>query len=152
VDLHVPAFLPEDFVPDVHLRLALYQRIAAATALELQDMGGELLDRFGPLPPPASHLLQLATLRLGARALGLRRVDLGPQGGSVQFEAANRVDAATVIALIQRPAHDYRMDGPLKLRFTRGLSGIPARFAFAQQLLQELAGPAAAPKAANIGP
>jgi len=152
VDLHVPAFLPEDFVPDVHLRLALYQRIAAATALELQDMGGELLDRFGPLPPPASHLLQLATLRLGARALGLRRLDLGPQGGSVQFEAANRVDAATVIALIQRPAHDYRMDGPLKLRFTRGLSAIPARFAFAHQLLQELAGPAAAPKAANIGP
>jgi transcription-repair coupling factor (superfamily II helicase) len=117
----------------------------------LQDMGGELLDRFGPLPPPASQLLQLASLRLGARALGIRRLDLGPQGGSVQFEAVNQVDAATVIRLIQRPAHDYRMDGPLKLRFTRGLSAIPDRFAFAGQLLQELAGPAAAPKAANIG-
>src|SRR5258706_3262753 len=151
VDLHVPAFLPEDFVPDVHLRLALYQRIAAATALELQDMGGELVDRFGPLPQPASHLLQLASLRLGARALGIRRMELGPQGGSVQFETANQVDAATVIGLIQRPAHDYRMDGPLKLRFTRGLSGISARFAFAGQLLQDLAGPAAALKAGNIG-
>jgi transcription-repair coupling factor (superfamily II helicase) len=151
VDLHVPAFLPEDFVPDVHLRLALYQRVAAATALELQDMGGELLDRFGPLPPPASQLLQLASLRLGARALGIRRLDMGPQGGRVQFEAVNLVDAATVIRLIQRPAHDYRMDGPLKLRFTRGLSRIPDRFAFATQLLQELAGPASAPKTANIG-
>jgi transcription-repair coupling factor (superfamily II helicase) len=140
VELHVPALLPEDFVPDVHLRLALYQRIAAATTSDLQDMGGELVDRFGPLPAPAAHLLQLAALRLRARELGIRRLDLGPQGGSVQFESDNRIDAAAVIRLIQRPAHDYRMDGPLKLRFSRGLSAIPARFEFARTLLAELAG------------
>jgi transcription-repair coupling factor (superfamily II helicase) len=140
VELHVPALLPADYVPDVQLRLALYQRIAAAGALELQDMGGELVDRFGPLPPPAANLLQLAVLRLRARELGIRRLDLGPQGGSVQFETANKVDAAAVIRLIQRPAHDYRMEGPLKLRFSRGLSAIPARFEFAGQLLSQLAG------------
>ena len=145
VELHVPALLPEDFVPDVHLRLALYQRIAASSGLELQDMNGELVDRFGPLPPPAANLLQLASLRLRARELGVRRLDLGPQGGSVLFEAENKVDAASVIRLIQRPAHDYRMEGPLKLRFNRGLSAIPARFEFAQQLLNELAGSALLP-------
>ena len=138
VELHVPALLPEDFVPDVHLRLSLYQRIAAASALELQDMGGELVDRFGPLPAVAGNLLQLAMLRLRARELGIRRLDLGPQGGSVQFEQENRIDATAVIRLIQRPAHDYRMDGPLKLRFSRGLSAIPARFEFARALLAEL--------------
>jgi transcription-repair coupling factor (superfamily II helicase) len=142
VELHVPALLPEDFVPDVHLRLALYQRIAAASAMELQDMGGELIDRFGPMPAVADNLLQLAMLRLKARELGVRRLDIGPQGGSVQFEAENRVDAAAVIRLIQRPAHDYRMEGPLKLRFARGLSAIPARFDFARQLLAELGGKA----------
>jgi transcription-repair coupling factor (superfamily II helicase) len=143
VELHVPALLPEDFVPDVHLRLSLYQRIAAASALELQDMGGELVDRFGPLPAVAGNLLQLALLRLRARELGIRRLDLGPAGGSVQFEAENRIDAAAVIRLIQRPAQDYRMDGPLKLRFSRGLSAVPARFEFARTLLAELAGTAA---------
>ena len=143
VELHVPALLPEDFVPDVHLRLALYQRIAGAAPLELQDMGGELVDRFGPLPAPAANLLQLAALRLRARELGIRRLDLGPLGGTVHFEAANKVDAPAVIRLLQRPAHDYRMDGPLKLRFSRGLTLIPARFEFANQLLKELAGAAA---------
>ena len=138
----MPALLPEDFVPDVHLRLALYQRIAAAGALEIQDLGGELVDRFGPLPAPAANLLQLAALRLRARALGIRRLDLGAQGGSVQFEAQNRVDATAVIRLIQRPAHDYRMEGPLKLRFSRALSAIPARFEFARSLLAELGGTA----------
>jgi transcription-repair coupling factor (superfamily II helicase) len=140
VELHVPSLLPEDYVPDVHLRLALYQRIAAATAPELADMTGELIDRFGPLPPPATHLLQLAGVRLRARELGIRRLDVGPQGGSVMFEAQNKVDAAAVIGLIQRPAHDYRMEGPLKLRFSRGLSAIPARFEFAQRLLESLGG------------
>ena len=142
VELHVPALLPEDYVPDVHLRLALYQRIAAAAALELQDMNGELVDRFGPLPTAADNLLRLALLRLRARELGLRRLDLGPTGGSVLFEPVNKVDATAVIRLIQRPAQDYRMEGPLKLRFTRGLSLIPARFEFAHQLLKELAGTA----------
>jgi transcription-repair coupling factor (superfamily II helicase) len=140
VELHVPALLPEDYVPDVHLRLALYQRISAASAAELADMGGELIDRFGPLPPPAAHLLQLAAIRLRARELGVRRLDVGPQGGSVLFEAQNRVDAAALIGLLQRPAHDYRMEGPLKLRFSRGLSAVPARFEFATRLLEQLAG------------
>jgi len=150
VELHVAALLPEDYVPDVHLRLALYQRIAAASAPELDDMTGELVDRFGPLPPPAVNLLRLAALRLRARQLGVRRLDLGPQGGSVQFEARNQVNAAAVIALIQRPARDYRMEGPLKLRFTRGLSAIPARFEFAARLLEVLGGAAGA-EAATIG-
>ena len=140
VELHVPALLPADYVPDVHLRLSLYQRIAAAAELELQDMGGELIDRFGPLPAPAGHLLQLALLRLRARALGVRRLDLGPQGGSVVFDAENKVDAAAVIRLIERPARDYRMEGPLKLRFTRAVSAIPARFEFARALLAQLGG------------
>jgi transcription-repair coupling factor (superfamily II helicase) len=151
VELHVPALLPEDYVPDVHLRLALYQRTASASAAELADMAGELIDRFGPLPAPAEHLLQLAAIRLRARELGIRRLDLGPQGGSVMFEAQNRIDASAVIRLIQRPAHDYRMEGPLKLRFSRGLSAISARFEFATRLLEELSG-AKGEQAATIGP
>ena len=56
IELHVPALLPQDYVPDVHLRLALYQRIAAADAAALQDMTAELIDRFGALPAPAHNL------------------------------------------------------------------------------------------------
>ena len=81
VELHVPALLPEDYVPDVHLRLALYQRIAAAGALELADMSRRAdrpLRRRCPRRP--THLLQLAGLRLQARELGIRRLDLGPTG------------------------------------------------------------------------
>jgi len=124
----------------VHLRLALYQRIAAADALALQDMTAELIDRFGALPEAAHNLLRLAALRLDARALGLRRLELGPTGGSVQFEQDNRVDAARVIALVQRKGSEYRLEGPLKLRVTRALPRPEQRFEYAQQLLQWLSG------------
>jgi transcription-repair coupling factor (superfamily II helicase) len=142
VELHVPALLPESYVPDVHLRLSLYQRIAAATPEELEDMHAELVDRFGPLPDPAGNLLRLAALRRRARDLGLRRLDLSAQGGSVQFAEGHKVDARVVIRLLQKEAKEFRMDGPTRLRITRALATPAARCEYAAQLLGRLATPA----------
>jgi transcription-repair coupling factor (superfamily II helicase) len=140
IELHVPALLPQDYVADVHLRLALYQRIAAADAVAVQDMTAELVDRFGALPEPAANLLRLAQLRLTARALGLRRLELGAAGGSVQFDEHNQVDPARVIALVQRQPREFRLEGPLKLRVSRAMPKPEQRFEYAQQLLRQLGG------------
>jgi transcription-repair coupling factor (superfamily II helicase) len=140
IELHVAALLPEDYVSDVHLRLALYQRIAGADAATLQDMTAELVDRFGELPEPARNLLQLARLRLRARELGIRRFELGPAGGSIVFEEHNRIDPSRLIGLIQRQAQEYRLEGPLKLRITRALPQSEARFVRTEALLDHLAG------------
>ena len=79
VELHVPALLPDDYLPDVHLRLVLYKRIAAAANVEeLRELQVEMIDRFGLLPPPAKNLFRIAELKLAARALGLRKIDIGP--------------------------------------------------------------------------
>ncbi|HEX4378218.1 MAG TPA: transcription-repair coupling factor [Steroidobacteraceae bacterium] len=145
IELHVPALLPESYVPDVHLRLALYQRIAGADAPTLNDMTAELIDRFGTLPDVAHNLLRLAHLRITARALGVRRLDLTTGGGNVQFEEHNRADPALVIKLIQRHAKEFRLEGPLKLRITRSLPKAEQRFEYAQQVLARLAGDSPAP-------
>ncbi len=58
INLHVPALLPDDYVPDVHLRLILYKRISATqSATELRELQVELIDRFGLLPEPAKNLI-----------------------------------------------------------------------------------------------
>jgi transcription-repair coupling factor (superfamily II helicase) len=142
VELRLPAFLPEAYVGDVHVRLSLYKRIAAAdSATALDDLSAELVDRFGPLPPAAHNLLRIARLKLSARALGVRRLDLGPQGGSVLFEERSGVDPGTLVRMIQKSAREYRLEGPLKLRVSRALPAESARFEFATQLLQRLAEP-----------
>jgi transcription-repair coupling factor (superfamily II helicase) len=139
VELRLAAFLPEVYVADVHVRLSLYKRIAAADSeLTLDELNAEIHDRFGPLPPAAQNLLRVAKLKLAARALGVRRLDLGPQGGSVSFEERARIDPATVVRLIQKQAREYRLDGPLKLRVTRQLATESQRFEYAAELLKRL--------------
>ena len=143
VELRLPAFLPEAYIGDVHVRLSLYKRIAAADSdSALDDLMAELHDRFGPLPPAAQSLLRIARLKLLARALGVRRLDLGPQGGTVVFEERSGVEPATLVRMIQKGGREFRLEGPLKLRVSRQLPAESARFEFAAELLRRLGEPA----------
>ena len=57
LDLPITAYLPDAYIPDLNMRLAVYQRLAQATTdAEVEAMEKELVDRFGPLPPPARNL------------------------------------------------------------------------------------------------
>ena len=116
----------------------------------------EIVDRFGPLPPPATNLLRVARLKLVARAIGVRRLDLGREGGYALFEETNQVDPKAVIRLVQHPDRDYRLEGPLKLRMSVETDEDTERFEFAEKFLAELRGSAAggalSPKAAKPVP
>jgi transcription-repair coupling factor (superfamily II helicase) len=75
VDLPVDAHLPDDYVPDEIQKLDLYRRLARArTAGDLAAIRAELVDRFGPLPPAAQRLLEVADLRLTAESLGISAI------------------------------------------------------------------------------
>jgi transcription-repair coupling factor (superfamily II helicase) len=139
VELRLPAFLPEAYVADVHVRLGLYKRIAAADSdTDLDELNAEIYDRFGPLPPSAKNLLELAKLKLAARNLGIRRMDMGAGGGTILFEEQNRIDPLTVIQMIQREPLEYKLEGSLKLRVARLLTSESDRFAFAADLMRRL--------------
>jgi transcription-repair coupling factor (superfamily II helicase) len=139
VDLHVPALLPDDYLPDIHLRLVLYKRIAAAAnAEELRELQVEMIDRFGLLPPPAKNLFRIAEFKQTARALGLRKIDVGPGGGSVTFDSDTRVEPATLIRFVQQHSRTHRLEGGTKLRFVLKLEKDEDRFKAVDELLQAL--------------
>jgi len=118
VELHLPALIPEDYVPDVHLRLVLYKRIAGTESREeLDELKVELIDRFGPLPQHAQSLFRATQIKLRAAQLGIRKIDAGAAGGYIVFDEHNKIDAKRVLKLIQGRPKDYRLDGPLKLKF-----------------------------------
>jgi transcription-repair coupling factor (superfamily II helicase) len=145
VELHVPSLLPDSYLPDVHLRLVLYKRIAAAaTDEELRELQVEMIDRFGLLPEPAKNLFRIAGYKQAARALGLRKLDVGPGGGSVTFERDTRVEPATLIRYVQQNSRTHRLEGGTKLRFTAKLEKDEQRFSAVEQLLEALRKPAAA--------
>jgi transcription-repair coupling factor (superfamily II helicase) len=141
VELRLPALLPESYVADVPVRLGVYKQLAAAPDnAAIDGLTEELVDRFGPLPPPALNLLRVARLKLQARAIGIRRLDLGPQGGYALFEESNQVDPKAVIRLVQHPDRDYRLEGALKLRISVETETDAERFEFAEKFLAELRG------------
>jgi transcription-repair coupling factor (superfamily II helicase) len=72
MDLPLTAYLPDGYVPDLNMRLALYQRIAnAQDDSEAAAIEQELVDRFGKLPVAARNLLWLVRVRLMATVAGL---------------------------------------------------------------------------------
>jgi transcription-repair coupling factor (superfamily II helicase) len=140
VELHVPMLIPEDYVPDVHLRLMLYKRIASTPSREeLDELKVEIIDRFGPIPPFAQSLFRATYLKLRATSLGIRKIDAGASNGYILFEEQNNVDPKRVLKLIQGKPKEYRLDGPLKLRFAHIARTEDALFARVEQLVDQLA-------------
>ncbi|WP_313343739.1 transcription-repair coupling factor [Stenotrophomonas sp.] len=140
VELHVPALIPDDYLPDVHTRLTLYKRISSARdSDQLRELQVEMIDRFGLLPDPAKHLFAVAELKLQANELGIRKLELGENGGRIVFEAKPRIDPMSVIQMIQKQPKLYTMDGPDKLRIKHPLPLPEDRFNAAKALLATLA-------------
>jgi transcription-repair coupling factor (superfamily II helicase) len=136
VELHLPALIPDDYLPDVHTRLTLYKRIASArNADQLRDLQVEMIDRFGLLPEPTKTLFALSGLKLMATPLGIRKLDFGANGGRITFRDKPEVDPMAIIRLIQQQPRVYKLDGQDKLRVTLELPGASERIRSAQEVL-----------------
>ena len=139
VDLHAPALLPEDYVPDVHNRLILYKRIASAKDDEaLRELKVELIDRFGLLPEPTKTLFSSTQLKLRCETFGINRCDINAAGGKLSFVEQPDIDPMALIQLVQRAPGTYRFDGKDALRFNAELDDIDTRISFVDKLLDQL--------------
>jgi len=139
VELHLPALIPDDYLPDVHTRLTLYKRIASARHDEaLRDLQVEMIDRFGLLPEPTRTLFAIAGLKLMATPLGIRKLDFGPNGGRITFREKPELDPMGIIRLIQGQPRVYKLDGQDKLKVLLELPGAAERIRTAQEILVQL--------------
>ena len=142
VDLHVPALIPEDYLPDVHARLILYKRIAGARSeAGLRELEVEMIDRFGPLPTPAKTLLLVTARKLDAAPLGIRKIDLGAGGGRVTFGEEADVDPARVVALLQSHPRRFGLDGERRIRIRWELPDLASRLGAIDHVVGELRAP-----------
>jgi len=136
VELHLPALIPDDYLPDVHARLTLYKRVASARSEDdLRDLQVEMIDRFGLLPDATKQLFAVASLKLMATPLGIRKLDFGANGGRIVFREKPEIDPMAIIRLIQQQPRVYKLDGQDKLRVNLELPGAAERLRSAQELL-----------------
>ncbi|MEK7292180.1 MAG: TRCF domain-containing protein, partial [Actinomycetota bacterium] len=75
LDVPTQAYLPTDYVSKEELRLDAYRRLAAVTSgNDVDDIGAEWVDRYGPLPAPAQALLAVGRLRAECHRIGIREL------------------------------------------------------------------------------
>ena len=139
IQLRIPALIPDDYLPDVHMRLIFYKRLASARNEEdLRELRSEMIDRFGLLPIPVQHLFAVHALRQHAERLGIAHIDANAEGGRLDFSAHTRIEPARLIALIQKQPRIYKLEGSMRLRFIQPSQDAQERLRRVSELLHAL--------------
>ncbi|MEZ5912046.1 MAG: transcription-repair coupling factor [Paracoccaceae bacterium] len=101
INLGVPVLIPEDYVPDLDIRLGLYRRLSGLTTkVELEGFAAELIDRFGTLPREVNTLLLVVRIKAMCKRAGIARLDAGPKGATVQFHNDKFANPAGLVEFI----------------------------------------------------
>ncbi|HEY0224087.1 MAG TPA: transcription-repair coupling factor [Pseudolabrys sp.] len=86
ITIGTPVLIPEDYVADLAVRLALYRRLAEIEdEREIDSFAAEMVDRFGPLPREVEHLLQIVTNKALCRRANVEKLEAGPKGVVLSF-------------------------------------------------------------------
>ncbi|MGH6925563.1 MAG: transcription-repair coupling factor, partial [Propylenella sp.] len=105
ITIGMAVLIPEDYVPDLELRMNLYRRLAELdSAEEIDAFGAELIDRFGALPDEVEHLLKIVYVKSLCRRANVEKVEAGPKGAVIAFRQNSFADPAGLIRLIGEPA------------------------------------------------
>ena len=102
INLGVPVLIPEDYVPDLDVRLGLYRRLSGlSTKVELEGFAAELIDRFGTLPREVNTLMLVVRIKAMCKRAGISKLDGGPKGAVIQFHNDKFASPAGLVTFIQ---------------------------------------------------
>ncbi|WP_068076420.1 transcription-repair coupling factor [Novosphingobium lentum] len=111
ITVDAPIMIPEDYVPDLAVRMALYRRMNDAEGADaVEALAAEMIDRFGPLPVPTQNLLKLIEIKRQAIEAQIAKIDVGLKGALVSFHNDDFPDPTGLIAYVER------LQGTAKLR------------------------------------
>ncbi|PTX55979.1 transcription-repair coupling factor [Litoreibacter ponti] len=86
INLGVPVLIPEDYVPDLDVRLGLYRRLSnLTTKVELEGFAAELIDRFGALPKEVNTLMLVVRIKAMCKRAGIAKLNAGERGATIEF-------------------------------------------------------------------
>ncbi|MCW3837781.1 transcription-repair coupling factor [Sphingomonas canadensis] len=140
ISVDAPIMIPEDYVPDLDLRMGLYRRLN-----ELEDRQGleafaaEMIDRFGKLPEATENLIVLIEAKLNAKRANIAKLDVGAKGALVNFHGDMFPNVPGLLSYVERLAGTARLRPDMKLVITRAWDNPRARLNGALQLSRGLA-------------
>ncbi|OYW78765.1 MAG: transcription-repair coupling factor, partial [Asticcacaulis sp. 32-58-5] len=132
--------IPEDYIPDLNIRLSLYRRVSEAEKLEDREaLAAELIDRFGPIPDEAQQLLKVVGIKGLCRQANVAKIDVGPKGAVITFRNDYFSNPGGLIGLIQSRPGDWRLRPDQKLLVKGEWEQGYDRLQAAEKIMKELA-------------
>ncbi|MFM5916022.1 MAG: transcription-repair coupling factor [Novosphingobium sp.] len=120
--------IPEEYVPDLAVRMALYRRLNdAGDQAEIESLSAEMIDRFGPLPAPTANLIKLIAIKRQAIEANIAKIDVGAKGTLVSFHGDSFPDPTGLIAYAERLAGTIKLRPDHKIAVTRAWGSAEAR-------------------------
>jgi transcription-repair coupling factor (superfamily II helicase) len=145
IALGMPVLIPEVYVADLSVRLALYRRIGAvASREEIEALAAELIDRFGKIPQEVENLLEIVAIKVLCKAAGVEKVDAGPKGAVITFRRNNFSNPGGLVQFITGQVGTVKLRPDHKLVIQRGWDDSAARIKGIQGVMETLAKLAAA--------
>ncbi|WP_426130302.1 transcription-repair coupling factor [Pararhizobium sp. PWRC1-1] len=141
ISVGTPVMIPDDYVPDLHLRLGLYRRLGEITELsDIDAFGAELIDRFGPLPLEVQHLLKIVYIKSLCRTANVEKLDAGPKGVVVQFRNREFPNPGALVGYIAKQGIMAKIRPDHSIFFQRDFPTPEKRLAGAAVVMTQLAG------------
>ena len=120
ITVDAPIMIPEDYVPDLAVRMALYRRLNdARDKAEIEAMAAEMIDRFGPLPDATANLVRLIEIKHQAIEANIAKIDVGARGTLVSFHNDDFPDGPGLIAYVDRLKGTAKLRPDMKLVINR---------------------------------
>ncbi len=141
ITVDAPIMIPEGYVPDLAVRMALYRRLNQVEGkAELEALAAEMIDRFGPLPDSTANLVKLIEIKSQAIEAHIAKIDLGPKGALVTFHKNDFPDGPGLIAYVDRLKGTAKLRPDMKLVVTRSWGDPQSRLNGLFQLTKGLSG------------
>ena len=132
--------IPEDYVPDLNVRLSLYRRLSdAEKAQDREALAAELIDRFGPLPPEAGQLLKVVAIKGLCREANVAKIDVGPKGAVVSVRNDQFQYGLGLVQFVQKNQVAWRIRPDQKVVVKGEWETPEQRLGAAERILSELA-------------
>ena len=141
ITIGTAVLIPEDYVADLPVRLALYRRLSEIEDdRDIEAFAAELVDRFGPLPQEVEHLLQIVAIKSLCRHANVERIEVGPKGAVLSFRDNIFANPEGLISYIARHQAGARVRPDMKVVFFDEWEAPAARLKGAAAILRTLAG------------
>jgi len=139
INMRASAFMPEDYIKDVSLRLAAYKEISSASdEAVLRDIADGLRDRYGILPEPAANLFEIMSVKLIAKKAGVSRIDAGKDFATVTFTDTATISPDRVMVLVKKSKGRITLVPEYTLRIRLADEALATAAGAVKKCLQEL--------------